>query len=63
VTCQEFRKARKSLGYTQQALATAMGKSLPAVQTWEYGSREVPKLVEYFLETELEKGGHRAEVR
>ncbi len=41
LTCaQGIRAARKKLGLTQKDFAETLGKSLQAVQSWEYGRRK-----------------------
>lgn len=42
MTAQELRQAREELGWTQSALASAIGTTLRAVQYYEAGQRPVP---------------------
>ena len=58
--CELFSKARAKLGKTQKALASLLGVSLKAVQSYEQGWRRVPLHVErqiYFLLVNQRKNG------
>ena len=41
MTPDEFRTARKALGYTQQSLADLLGVDARSVRRWEAGEREL----------------------
>lgn len=42
MTGAELREARQELGWTQSALASALGTSLRAVKYYEAGQRAIP---------------------
>lgn len=49
VTPAEFKAAREELGWTQSALASALGVTLRAVQYYESGQRAISRPVERLL--------------
>lgn len=54
MTKEEFKDARNQLGWSQEEMKRRLGGyTLRAVQSWEYGEREVPpavaKLIQLYL--------------
>lgn len=54
MTAQELREAREELGWTQSALASALGVTLRAVQYYEVGKRPVPGPVDRLMAITLD---------
>ena len=54
MTAQELRQARQELGWTQSALASAIGTSIRAVKYYEAGQRPVPGPVEKIVTITLD---------
>ena len=49
MTPAEIRETRKRIGWSQQALADALGVSVRAVKHWEAGSRNMSRTAETLL--------------
>jgi len=49
VTKDEFKRLRKSAGYTQASLSMEMGIHIRTVTRWEIGEVDVPRVVELAL--------------
>ncbi len=49
MTKDEFKKLRKSIGYTQASLAKEIDVHLHTVTRWEIGEVVIPKVVELAL--------------
>jgi transcriptional regulator with XRE-family HTH domain len=56
MTGPELAAWRKTHGYTQEALARALGVSMNTVARWEGGSRKIPSYLEMALESITRKG-------
>lgn len=54
MTAQEFKDAREELGWTQSALASALGVTLRAVQYYEAGQRAIPGPVDRIVTSTLD---------
>jgi transcriptional regulator with XRE-family HTH domain len=54
MTGEELKAARQELGWTQSALASAIGTTLRAVQYYEAGERSVPGPVEKIITITLD---------
>jgi transcriptional regulator with XRE-family HTH domain len=51
MTKQQFKKLRKSIGYSQTRLAIEMGVTLRTISRWETGEFPIPLIAELALET------------
>jgi transcriptional regulator with XRE-family HTH domain len=60
VTGNEFRKLRKSGGYSQSQLAREIDVTIRSLTRWETGETPIPKIAElalkYVVEKQREKG-------
>lgn len=54
MTGAELREARQELGWTQSALASALGTSLRAVKYYEAGQRAIPGPVDKLVTVTLD---------
>lgn len=54
MTGEELREARQELGWTQSALASAIGTTLRAVQYYEAGTRPIPGPVDKLVTVTLD---------
>lgn len=54
MTGEELRAVREELGWTQSALASALGTSVRAVKYYEAGQRSVPGPVEKLVTITLD---------
>lgn len=54
MTPAEFKAAREELGWTQSALASALGVTVRAVKYYEAGQRPVPGPVERIVTSVLD---------
>ena len=54
MTGAELREARQELGWTQSALASALGTSLRAVKYYESGQRAIPGPVDKLVTVTLD---------
>jgi transcriptional regulator with XRE-family HTH domain len=59
MTKQEFRRLRKSIGYTQEILAKEMGLFIRTISRWETGEVAIPKVAELALMYIVEKSKDR----
>jgi len=62
VSGDEFRKLRKSVGYSQAKLSTEMKVTIRSITRWETGEIPVPKMAELalrFIALEAKKQGRR----
>jgi transcriptional regulator with XRE-family HTH domain len=59
MTKQEFRRLRKSIGYTQGMLAKEMGLFIRTISRWETGEVKIPKIAELALMYIVEKSKDR----
>lgn len=58
MTPSDFKALREELGWTQSALAAALGTSIRAVKYYEAGQRKVPGPVRLLLKSVLEVSRH-----
>jgi transcriptional regulator with XRE-family HTH domain len=61
MTKQDFRRLRKSIGYSQVRLAKEMGVFVRTVSRWETGEVTMPKIAELALKYIVNKVNGRGE--
>ena len=63
MTKQDFRRLRKSIGYSQVRLAKEMGVFVRTVSRWETGEVTMPKIAELALKYIVNKVNGRGEIK
>lgn len=59
MTPTDLRQQRKSLGLSQEALATLLGCHKQAVYYWETGKRPIPQMLELAMQAIKQRGEKR----
>lgn len=59
MTLEDLKNWRKQNGYTQRALADALGVSNVTVARWETGVRDIPSFLGLALEALEARGGEK----
>jgi transcriptional regulator with XRE-family HTH domain len=57
MTGSEFRKLRRSAGYSQAKLCRELNVSIRTMTRWETGETPIPKIAEIALKYVIEKKG------
>jgi len=59
VSDREFKRMRKSIGYSQAKLAKEMGVTVRSITRWETGQFPIPKMAELALRFVVQQASNR----